>query len=69
MGDQKAFGYFQKNFKTDLVPEEGRQGTFYLHPNEKGAARLAGLWAVSIEKQVVKKALNGKGQIGLQQYF
>jgi len=50
MGDTKAFGYFEKNHLTDLVPEEGKQGTFYLHPNKKGAAKLAEFWAEAIYK-------------------
>jgi lysophospholipase L1-like esterase len=40
VGDKKAFKYFEKNFLTDLTPENGHMGTFYLHPNKKGAAAL-----------------------------
>ena len=50
MGDQKGFNYFRKNYLTDLVPEKGQQGTFYLHPNPKGAAQLASFWAGAIYK-------------------
>jgi len=49
-GNQKAFDYFWQNYLTELTPEEGKQGTFYLHPNKKGAAHLAGFWAGSIYK-------------------
>lgn len=53
LGDQKAFDYFKQNYLTDLVPEKGKQGTFYLlHPNKKGAAKLAEFWAESIDKVV-----------------
>ena len=50
MGDQKGFNYFRKNYLTDLVAEKGQQGTFYLHPNPKGAAQLASFWAEAIYK-------------------
>ncbi len=52
MGDQKGFNYFRKNSLTDLVPEKGQQGTFYLHPNPKGAAQLGEFWAEAIWKVV-----------------
>jgi len=48
MGDQKGFNYFRQNYLTDLVPENGRQGVFYLHPNKKGAAELGRFWADAI---------------------
>lgn len=51
-GDQAGFDYFRKNYLTDFVPEEGKQGTFYLHPNEKGAAQLGRFWAEAIYKAV-----------------
>ena len=50
VGDTDAFGYFKKNYLTDLTPEEGHQGTFYLHPNKKGAAALGTFWAKAILK-------------------
>lgn len=52
MGDQQGFDFFRKNFLTDLTPENGQQGTFYLHPNKKGAAKLAEFWAGAIYKVV-----------------
>lgn len=52
LGDQKGFNYFRKNYLTDLVAEKGQQGTFYLHPNKKGAAKLAEFWAEAIYKVV-----------------
>jgi len=52
LGDQKAFDYFRLNYLTELTPEEGKKGTFYLHPNKKGASRLAEFWANSIYKLV-----------------
>lgn len=50
MGDTKAFDYFKTNFLTDLLPENGRKGTFYLHPNAKGATALGRYWAEAIYK-------------------
>lgn len=52
IGDKNGYNYFRKNYLTDLVPEEGRQGIFYLHPNEKGAAQLAKFWADALYKSV-----------------
>lgn len=51
-GDKKAFTYFEKNYHTDLNPEQGRQGTFFLHPNKKGAAALGRFWAHAISKAI-----------------
>lgn len=56
VGDKKAFKYFKKNYSTDLIPEKGQQGIFYLHPNKKGALKLGEFWAKAIEKCV--KQLN-----------
>lgn len=50
IGDTDGFDYFKTNFKTDLFPEKGNAGTFYLHPNQKGAAVLGELWGKAILK-------------------
>jgi len=52
VGDTDAFDYFKQNYLTDLTPENGHQGTFYLHPNKKGAAILGGFWGKAIYKVV-----------------
>lgn len=52
--NKKAFHYFRKNYLTDLKPEEGRQGTFYLHPNKKGDEVLGTFWAKAIYKMISK---------------
>jgi len=49
-GDKKGFKYFRKHYLTDLQPEQGQAGTFYLHPNKKGASVLGELWGKSIYK-------------------
>lgn len=54
MGDTKGFRYFSKNYLTDLIPEQGNLGTFYLHPNKKGAVVLGNFWGDGIYKCVVR---------------
>jgi len=48
VGDTKGFAYFKKNYLTALRPEEGHQGTFYLHPNKSGAGELGYFWGEAI---------------------
>ncbi len=50
--DRKAFDYFREHYLTDLKPEPGRQGTFYLHPNKKGAEVLGSYWGSAIYKMI-----------------
>jgi len=50
LGDTKAFNYFRRKHLTDFQAEQGHQGTFYLHPNAKGAERLGRFWAKAIAK-------------------
>ena len=52
VGDKKAFAYFKKNFQTELTPEKGQQGTFYLHPNRKGAVSLGRFWGKAISNVI-----------------
>lgn len=52
VGDKQGFSYFKKHFQTDLLPEEGWQGVFYLHPNRQGAAALGELWGKAIYRAV-----------------
>jgi lysophospholipase L1-like esterase len=52
VGDKKAWDYFKQNYATDLTPEQGHAGTFYLHPNKKGAAMLGEFWGKAIYKVV-----------------
>lgn len=48
VGDTAAYAFFQANYAAELNPEQGQDGTFYLHPNETGAIDLAHLWAIAI---------------------
>ena len=56
-GDQKGFEYFRTNYLTDLYPEKGQAGTFYLHPNKQGSAVLGSFWGEAIHKGL----MNNKG--------
>lgn len=48
MGDDDAFEYFHKNYEKYCFAEGGYAGTFYLHPNAKGAKKLAKFWTEGI---------------------
>ncbi len=47
-GDTAAFDFFATHSQTDLTPEQGREGTFYLHPNVQGAQALGRFWSFAI---------------------
>jgi lysophospholipase L1-like esterase len=51
--DTKAFDYFSKHYSTDMIPEQGHEGIFYLHPNSKGAVMLGRFWGEAIYKIVI----------------
>ena len=61
-GDRKAFDTFKKNYRAYLIPEKGQQGTFYLHPNEKGAQVLGRLWSEAIAAALSGSLSNVGGQ-------
>lgn len=44
LGDTLGYNYFKEKHLTDMQPENGHAGIFYLHPNEKGGTALASLW-------------------------
>jgi len=50
MGDTDAYEYFMENYLTELIPENGNAGTFYLHPNRKGAEVLGRFWGDGMYK-------------------
>ncbi|HIU54310.1 MAG TPA: SGNH/GDSL hydrolase family protein [Candidatus Gallibacteroides avistercoris] len=54
LGDTKAFQFFKENYLTHFVAEEGYAGTFYLHPNEQGAKKLAEYWGEALYKIIMK---------------
>ncbi len=49
-GDKNAFGYFKEHHLTHMQEENGQQGIFYLHPNEKGSRELGMFWGEAILK-------------------
>jgi len=53
IGDLNGFAYFSDNYLTDLFPEKGQAGTFYLHPNKKGSAVLGSFWGEAIYKGII----------------
>ena len=56
LGDIDGYSFFEKNYARYHVPETGNAGTFYLHPNEAGAKRLAKFWTKTIVKAVKESA-------------
>jgi lysophospholipase L1-like esterase len=56
-GDVKAYHYFKTHHETAMKHETGRQGVFFLHPNDLGADALGRFWGAAIEKIVLQKNL------------
>lgn len=50
IGDTQGFNYFKTHYLTDFQHETGQQGTFFLHPNQKGSATLGIFWGEAIRK-------------------
>lgn len=50
-GDRAVWDYFEDN-KVLFTAENGNAGTFFLHPNQIGAKRLAEVWAQSLLKLI-----------------
>ncbi len=48
LGDTQAYDHFAQDYLTELIPQQGKSGTFYLHPNAAGAASLGRYWATPI---------------------
>jgi lysophospholipase L1-like esterase len=48
LGNKAVFSFFQKNPKQLFKAEEGKHGTFYLHPNAEGSKALAEFWVKGI---------------------
>ncbi|ETZ21980.1 GDSL-type esterase/lipase family protein [Pedobacter sp. V48] len=51
-GDKSGFDFFKKNHTTLFKPEQGKKGTFYLHPNAEGSKELARIWVRGILKAI-----------------
>jgi lysophospholipase L1-like esterase len=52
VGDERGYSYFAEAYRGTLRVEHGRNGTFYLHPDPKGALDLGQLWANAILRAV-----------------
>jgi len=51
-GDKSGFDFFKKNHTALFKPEQGKKGTFYLHPNAQGSKELARIWVKGILKAI-----------------
>ena len=49
IGDADAYGYFENHYKTDVFEEkDARSKSYWLHPNEQGAQKLAEYWGKAL---------------------
>ena len=48
LGDCDSYDLIKLDYQKYMFAEEGRAGTFYLHPNEEGAAKMAKNWGKAI---------------------
>ena len=59
IGDNEAYNYFEQHWQTDINEEKDARGkSYWLHPNEQGAARLAAFWGKAI-LPVTERLLSG----------
>ena len=55
IGDTEAYSYFKKNYKTDVFEEKDANGkSYWLHPNEQGAQKLAEYWGKALLPVLLK---------------
>lgn len=48
LGDVKAFHYFKRHHREAMHAETGEKGTFFLHPNQRGADVLGRFWGAAL---------------------
>ena len=49
VGDSEAYSYFEQHWRTDIFEEKDARGkSYWLHPNEQGARRLAEYWGKAL---------------------
>lgn len=49
IGDSEAYNYFEQHWSTDINEEKDARGkSYWLHPNEQGAEKLAQFWGKAI---------------------
>lgn len=56
LGDCDSYDLFKLEYEKYMFPEQGKAGTFYLHPNEAGAKEMAKNWAKAIVAAVKSSA-------------
>lgn len=61
LGDTLGYNYFKEKHLTDMQPENGHAGVFYLHPNKKGGTALASLWHKPVMAALRPATAAGKG--------
>ena len=49
-GSKLGWDYFERNHLTEMRPENGQQGVFFLHPNEQGSQTLGRFWGEAIRR-------------------
>jgi len=55
IGDAEAYNYFKQCYKTDIFEEKDARGkSYWLHPNEQGARKLAEYWGKAILPVLLK---------------
>jgi lysophospholipase L1-like esterase len=64
-GDTNGFSLFKNQHEALMLPENGQDGIFFLHPNQKGAEELAKLWSNAIAG-VVNNNTKGKSESGFR---
>ena len=52
IGDCDSYELFKNKYTKYMFAEPGNAGTFYLHPNEAGVAKMANNWAKAIAEAV-----------------
>ena len=55
IGDSSAYGYIKEHYKTDVFEEKDSRGkSYWLHPNEQGAKKLAECWGKALLPVIFK---------------
>jgi len=52
LGDVNAFNFFKSNIDSAFAEEKGPAGTFFLHPNKRGADILGRFWGAAIKSVI-----------------
>jgi hypothetical protein len=56
LGDCDSYDLMKLEYKKYMFAEPGNAGTFYLHPNEAGAAKMGKNWAKAIVAAIKSSA-------------